>query len=647
MSRPPDEESQQLELEQGVEHGSGAEDRAALAEGVAGSQVLWHADQGPEHRSSRIHDRSQVQDLTYQAPRTGKRRHAARAGRKHWQAHVIPPAIAVGGSLMLMVFLRGQALLSSSLYNPDEATLLAWGRRATLDLVPYKTYTASDVLILWPILLGILGDIGTHLSLLTAHVLSGLFYSYLVASGWYLFYRQHGWKWATAIIVPPAIYLFSGFPSIDFLSLGSELLPIAIIVTATLILFAHDRDVSTGRFLVASAIAGASIWAKPQLGPLAAAFVLSAVLLRQLERGVRETDQPGTASSQDQSALQDIIWGALAFLAPTVVALVLIGFTGGYTAFLKDSLGFITSETGGVSTSVVAVIGPRAESVGGFLAAFPFAVLWALGGLLGWDSEWNARRRFRRVVSICAWALPLAFAVLTLFVLNHIYAHYANILYAGAMVSGIFGCRVARISGAAARTGTHRASLFRAVVWLSCIVLGLMVVYPVWEDAKFARTFASAVLIHQDVPSVNYYYYGPPELRDACPAGSYVQVWGWASELYAYYNWMPATRYVNTDYQIENSKDTSYYRKVFLAELERQRPKCIVEVIGPHFVDGFAPTATLPNIIPASRRFLNHCYIRRRFEVGSASGSPEYFQSVPVYVRQSSCEPHRVGTSTS
>jgi hypothetical protein len=541
-----------------------------------------------------------------------------------------------------MIFLRGQALLSSSLYNPDEATLLAWGRRATLDLVPYKTYTVSDVLFLWPIFLGVLGDIGVHLSLLTAHVLSGLFYSYLVSAVWYLFYRQHGWKWATAIVVPPAIYLFAGFPSIDFLSLGTELLPIAIIVTATLILFAPDRDVSTGRFLLASAIAGVSIWAKPQLGPLAAAVVISAVLLRQLERGVRR----GAGSRQNWSALQDTVSGALAFLAPTIVALVLVVLTGGYTAFLKDSLGFITNETGTASTSVAA-IGPRAEAVGGFVAAFPFAVLWALGGLLGWHSEWMARGRSRRVLSIGAWALPLACAVLTLFALNHIYVHYANILYAGAMVSGVCGCRVARISGAAAKTGTYRTNFLRAVVWLSCIILGLMVVYPVWEDAKFARTFAAAVLIHQDVPSVNYYYYGPPELRDACPAGSYVQVWGWASELYAYYNWMPATRYVNTDYQIEDSKDTSYYRRVFLTELERQRPRCIIEAIGPHFVDGFAPTATLPNVIPASRRFLNNCYIRWSFEVGSASGSPEYFQSVPVYVRQSSCAPHRVGTSTS
>ncbi len=29
-----------------------------------------------------------------------------------------------------------------------------------------------------------------------------------------------------------------------------------------------------------------------------------------------------------------------------------------------------------------------------------------------------------------------------------------------------------------------------------------------------------------------------------CPAGEPVFVWGWAAELYAYYNWQPASRFV-------------------------------------------------------------------------------------------------------
>lgn len=549
----------------------------------------------------------------------------------------MPPVVVGFVSMLAVGFFRGQAMLSSSLFNPDEATLLAWGKRATLNLVPYKTYTVSDVLYLWPVFLGVLGDLDVHLTMVTAHVLSGIFYAYMGAAGWYVFYRSHGWKWATAIIVPAAIYLYAGMPSIDFLSLGSELLPVAMLVTAGLVYLLSRRDISLTRLAIGSVIAGSAIWAKPQVGPLALGLVVSAVILRKLEADSNLGSERPLKKWFDARLGRDSLVGLGAFVLPTVASLLLIALTGGWHAFLNDSIGFISNETGGASVSTASAVGPRAEAVGSFIASFPLTALWAIGGLIGWVPMGWMRRQGVRIGLQIAWVLPLATSVLTLFALNHIYDHYANILYAGALLSGMVGCRIVRLRREISDQDIERNSLFRVVIAVSIIVLVLMVAYPSWQDLKFSRQFVSAVLIHHNVPAVNYYYFGQPELRGACPAGSDVQVWGWASELYAYYDWMPATRYVNTDYQLIGSSHTRYYRVTLLHELEAAPPRCIVEAIGPHFVDGFAPTATLPNIIPKSRAFLHQCYAESKFEVGSAAGSPEYFQKVPVYVRDSSC----------
>ena len=107
--------------------------------------------------------------------------------RRHPLADSVPIVGVTVVSLILLVLLRGESLVSSSLFDPNEATLLAWGKEATRDLLPYKTYTATGVLYLWPLFLGILGELAVPLSLITAHILSGLAYTYLAVVGWHFF----------------------------------------------------------------------------------------------------------------------------------------------------------------------------------------------------------------------------------------------------------------------------------------------------------------------------------------------------------------------------------------------------------------------------------------------------------------------------
>ena len=89
---------------------------------------------------------------------------------------LLVPLMMTAVLLVLAVELRGLYLASSTMMNPDEAELLAAGRRAALNLLPYVTYTTPTYLVAWPFALGVLAALGVPMTLPTAHVLSALEY---------------------------------------------------------------------------------------------------------------------------------------------------------------------------------------------------------------------------------------------------------------------------------------------------------------------------------------------------------------------------------------------------------------------------------------------------------------------------------------
>jgi hypothetical protein len=546
-------------------------------------------------------------------------------------------------AVVLLVVLRGNDLLSHALFNPDEAELLALGRRAGADLIPYQTYTTSTSLYLWPLFLGMLTKIGVPMTLPTAHLLSGLFYVYLVVGGWYLFYRQHGWRWATGIVAPPAVYLFAGVTSADYLSLGTELLPIAIVMTGMLILFPPGRDVPLARLAGGSFVCGAAIWAKPQVAPLAFGVVVSAVIIRELER--RKLAQP--RDGRLAPVTRDVLIALGSFLLPSILSVLVIVLAGEMSAFWHESVMAILSYSAGahhVGPSGNGTVAERAQQVGAFLLSLPFAAVWALGGLLGWT--WSRRDGRPRWLELLAWLAPAALAVLSLFILPILYPHYGNLVYAGALASGIVGCRIARIDKSSSEVEPAGANVLVAVVALASLVVILAVAQTAWGQLVFLRGYVATAITRQELLPVDPYRFETSQLRTWCPDNSTVQVWGWEAELYAYYDWMPATRYVDTEWQLFSSGESPYLKATLLRDLEASRPVCIVEAIGPGFFENGATFMPLASVIPAAGPFLTRCYVRREAQVGALTTrlepSPLVYdggsgQLVTIYVRRGTC----------
>ena len=175
-----------------------------------------------------------------------------RVGRWNWLRGPLGGVVRVTAVSLafvaLLVWLRGDALLSPLAFNPDEAELLADGKRAMLSLVPYRDYTTPTFLFVWPLALGLLGKLGFALTLPTAHLLSGIVYLSLIVAGWYTLSRYVHWLYALACITPAAVVLFVGKPATgdswintDFFSLGTELLPIALLTAALLLVHTGTR----------------------------------------------------------------------------------------------------------------------------------------------------------------------------------------------------------------------------------------------------------------------------------------------------------------------------------------------------------------------------------------------------------------------
>ena len=80
----------------------------------------------------------------------------------------------------MMIIIRGDLLISGAVFNPDEAELLALGRRASVNLRdPVGTFAVGTLGPIQPTLLGFVGALGIPLTLTTAHIISGLIYVWL------------------------------------------------------------------------------------------------------------------------------------------------------------------------------------------------------------------------------------------------------------------------------------------------------------------------------------------------------------------------------------------------------------------------------------------------------------------------------------
>ena len=511
----------------------------------------------------------------------------------------LAPLIALAVLVVLVIICRGALFHSNLVLNPDESELVATGRRAALGLQPYGTYSSPTFLFLWPLLLGVLSSLGFSLTLSLAHILSGLAYVWIAFVVWFGVARYMGWRRAALLVLPTTLYLFTGIPAPnlvdgdlgfrDFFSLGTELLPVSLLMASCLVIVTGRGVPGHRRLFVASAIAGMAMWAKPQTVLVAGSFVITAVLLRYIL-----TERSWGKEGAKETARDAVIAGS-GFVLPSV--LFVIWMVAG------DTLDYFIQEPAQVNWTYITAreapltIWQRFEPLGNFVIGYPLATVWALAGLVGFTAIRSKRTRSATAATAVLWLTPPVAAAATFLLAFPIFTHYANLLYGGAAIVAVLGARVA-IAADPLRRQTPAA-------WAPLALIGTL--------AALAAISATGGSIYRNLDTIGdrpaaVVGGASDPLAKACPSGSRVLYWGFGLEAYAAYDWVPASRYVNIGWILFYSKRQALYQYRFAGEIYAMPPQCIVESSIPRYVSPGGEADRLTTRIPTLAPLLKRCY---------------------------------------
>jgi hypothetical protein len=496
-------------------------------------------------------------------------------------------------------------------YNPDEAEVLAEGRLAAANLWPiHGSYATPTHLALWPISLGILSKLGIPLVMSTAHVLSAFAYSFMSFVGWYLLSKRYGWL-RSAILVLPTTVVLADTSNTDLLSLGTELVSCILITGALLLLFGPSSRPGIWRLGGVGFLAGAAIWAKLQVGFLSLAVVIVAAGWVFLH------DENPPSRVWDRIVNRSTIALVVGLVLPAVLFVLLVAAGGSWHDFMRDPVDFTLSyarERGPTPLSV------KTQGVLDLVLRQPGAILWAVAGLVNWGHR-NDYRWTRPVLAPLMWATPLIAGVITLFFSYPIFDHYGNFLLMAGLMAGVVGTMfrqpvLAEAEATAETALTPRHPARTAATWvIALFCVGLT--FSMGENSIRNWDFTTSR------PTAD------ATLTSLCPKKSAVYVWGWASEMYAYQDWLPGTRYVDYEYflQIPGANDSRYVKEA-TAELTSRPPTCVVQALTPPYFAPFPQTVT--DVLPGVAPLLKRCYTEK--DVTPVTGG-----TLQVYRRTRAC----------
>lgn len=514
---------------------------------------------------------------------------------------------------MLVIFslavavVRQQMVATGVVLNADEAELMAWGSRATKSLhVPFGEYPGTTVWFLWPVLLGFLGEIGIPLDLRTAHLLANAAYIFLAWVMWNITSRSFGVVRSALMVLPTFLFIVSSDG--DFLSLGTELLPITLISIACFVALSTDQPPTPKRILVANVLLGSALWAKPQVSILAAATALNILLLIAARRG----DRSRSASHLDVGLKQIVIYTIGGFALPTIVFVTWIYLSGSMDEFVMEPLSTVFNYSASSTRAGGVALHQRPRIAIEFMNRHLLMIGWSLIGLFAFD--WGKMSRLLRGLALLLWMGPLLAAYFTMMVAVPPFDHYLNIFICASAVSGISVLALSRWS---MPTGMTRLRLRPNSIAMPVFgLLLIMTAIPALSVAYNRMLGSEDSFRSADINALDMYEFD--EVASACPSGERVQVWGWSAELYSYYGWFPATRYPNNHSQIfnhENPEAQQFSRDLFAEEIEADAPDCILEALGEEFFASFDEESSLTKVIPRLGPVLRDCYVENFLEL--------------------------------
>jgi len=115
-----------------------------------------------------------------------------------------------------------------------------------------------------------------------------------------------------------------------------------------------------------------------------------------------------------------------------------------------------------------------------------------------------------------------------------------------------------------------------------------------------------------------YRYLSNAEILTFCPKRSQVLIWGWSSELFAYYDWVPVPNVVNDVARIKFSQPSRYQTLSLTAGIKNEETDCVYEAFGANFFGGFSPDQGVSSLPSDDLDFLRKNYTQTMLKDGTS-----------------------------
>jgi hypothetical protein len=187
------------------------------------------------------------------------------------------------------------------------------------------------------------------------------------------------------------------------------------------------------------------------------------------------------------------------------------------------------------------------------------------------------------------------------------------------MAAGVVGARLSRGSFATEPRSFPGKALYLHGAALAIFLILVSNAGLLQANIHYAGQELEAAFSFQPLPVSGAFRITSATLPDRCPGGSSVFVYGYANELYSYYNWNPASEFLVENWAADGKAPPGNVVKLLVSQLKSSPPRCIVQAVGPAYFGDIPASATLHEDVPALSPLLRSCYRRQVTTIGIAA----------------------------
>jgi hypothetical protein len=510
------------------------------------------------------------------------------------QAAIFVFALCVISFLTHLLFTR-----LSWMMNPDESELLATARLAARPGGLYANYTTSTYGPVWPEFLALLSHFGMHLEHVNAHRLALIMKILIFVTPQYLALKKFKFATLGPVIIPLNIALFLP-TSNEFAFLATELLPLIFLSTAVIVILYMNNEFSN---VLAGCLFTLAVFSKYQ--SLLMFFILIFfIFLRNIRGGVFNP-------ISFRGAL-------LKFGGSIVVSFCIFVFS----LKISNTFGVFFNES--------------------FLTAINYSTAGGFGG----GADYFEKLKVGSTLLISQPIVVISLFLFLLLIQNQVFSdsffllgnreiRYGNLMYLSFTFFSLIGFTTISIPGngfphyllffiwtqvvylLAFAMMTKQRSLTlknhpptKSLLKTKYYVFTLSLIVFVSTFGSVSSTLSSLLKASDTIEANNARFkeLDKSEVLNYCPVNSEVLVWGWSSELFAYYDWTPVPYIVNDVSRIKFSFLSENFTRNVQSAISSGSTDCVFEAIGKQYFGSFTSSEGLESLSKEALQALTQNY---------------------------------------